>query len=62
MSSLLLSQFLQSIDRTCYLGEFFDGGAVMLKHNVLPGRVCHCGVSVLTWARVSMAEQLCLKT
>ena len=28
VSSLLLSQFLQSIDRTSYLGEFVDGWAV----------------------------------
>ena len=34
------------------------------KHNVLLGRVCRCGVCmcVLTWARVSMVEPLCLKT
>ena len=32
VSSLLLSQFLQSIDRTSDLGEFVDGRAIMLKN------------------------------
>ena len=32
VSSLILSQFIKSIDRTSYLGEFVDCGAVMFKN------------------------------
>ena len=65
-SSLLLSQFLQSIGRTSYLGVFVDGGAVMYKNMTSYLGKCVAAVCaracVFLPARVLMPVPLCLKT
>ena len=57
-------QFLQYIDRTCYLGEFVDGRAVMFKNitSYLSVSLQCVSVRVFLPARLSMAEPLCLET
>ena len=49
-------------NRTSYLGEFVDGGAVMFKNITWASVAAGCARACVLPARESMAEPLCSKT